>query len=81
MFLPMSLGNTNETFNLLSIIMASYTFSSGNTLCFLHHQLEIETFCCCRNSKSFMYAKDTDEGWPSSQGLMETWLQVWHEVL
>ncbi len=46
---------------------------------FFRKYSEIETFCC-RNSKSFKYAKDKDECWPSSQGLMETWLQVWQDV-
>ncbi len=93
MILPMSLDDTNQNFKPLSIIYHHKmfeTFSSGNlysdiflgnTLQLLHHQLEIENCFCCRNSKSYMNAKDKDEVLPSSQGLMETWLQVWQERL
>ncbi len=49
------------------------------SLLFLHHHIEM--FCCRRNSKSSMYAKDKDDGWTISQGLMETWFQVWKELL
>jgi hypothetical protein len=88
----MSLDDTIEKFNLLSIIYKHFpqaiifiqTFCLGNTLYFLHHQLEIETFLLQELELQTFNMKvcQGHEGCPNSQGLMmETWLQVWQELL